>query len=619
MTAQIPSAQIPSTQSGADQSGTDPKAIAGLRDVQVLPIAADTIALRSRSWQRLRFEIEYAREKGTTANSYLIRGNQVALIDPPGGSFTEPFLAALKGEIDPHDIDYVILGHINPNRIETLKALLPLMPQATIVCSNPAAIVLTEAFAAGDANSAGSSAGSPTETTAESTPGLTNQVQIVKGGTEQDLDLGQGHHLQFVLTPTPRWPGSLCTYDSYSEVLFSDKFFGAHLCGEEAYDLNRESLLEDQQYYFDCCMAPNARQVEVALEKLKDYAPRLFAVGHGPLVRYGVTELGQRYGEWAAKQKGNDLSVALIYASAYGNTATIAQAIARGITKAGVSVLSINAEQADTAEIKAAAEQAAGFIMGSPTLGGHAPTQIQTALGVVLSAASKTKLAGVFGSFGWSGEAIDLLEGKFKDAGYSFGFEPIRVKFTPDASVLQACEQTGTDFAQQLKKAKKAQAPKLTATSVEKAIGRLVGSMCIVTAQQGDVSSAMLASWVAQATFTPPGFTVAVAKDRAVEGLLYTGRSFVLNILAEGQHLGLMKHFLKPFGPGENRFEGVETRQTDDGQLVLTEAIAYLSCTVANRMDCGDHWVVYATVNGGEVLQANAKTAVHHRKTGTHY
>ncbi|MEL6471479.1 MAG: diflavin flavoprotein [Cyanobacteria bacterium J06623_4] len=566
------------------------------RDVQVLPIAADTVVLRSRSWKRLRFEIEYALEKGTTANSYLIRGNQIALIDPPGESFTTFFLEALKKEIDPHAIDYIILGHTNPNRAKTLKALLELTPQATIVCSLPAAIALEAAE-------------------------IDHAIQPIKGGSAQDLDLGQGHHLAFILTPTPRWPGGMCTYDSYSEVLFSDKFFGAHVCGEEVYDLSTESLLEDQQYYFDCLMAPNARQVEIVLERLKDYAPRLYAVGQGPLVRYGVTELNQRYHDWAAKQKNRSESVALIYASAYGNTATMAQAIARGITKAGVSVHSINAEQATTEEIKDAAENSAGFIMGSPTLGGHAPTQIQTALGVVLSAASKTKLAGVFGSFGWSGEAIDLLESKFKDAGYSFGFEPIRVKFTPDDGTLQMCEQAGTDFAQQLKKAakKKKAAPKIAASAVERAIGRLVGSMCVVTAKKGNVSSAMLASWVAQATFTPPGFTVAVAKDRAVEALMHTGENFVLNILAEGKHLGPMKHFLKPFGPGEDRFAGIETEETEDGQLILTDAIAYLECEVAGRMDCGDHWVIYATVSGGEVMDSNAKTAVHHRKTGTHY
>ncbi|NJM97938.1 MAG: flavin oxidoreductase [Phormidesmis sp. RL_2_1] len=581
-------AQIPLTQDATGQANS------GRRDVQVLSIAADTTAMRSRSWQRLRFEIEYALEKGTTANSYLIRGNRIALFDPPGGSFTQAFLAALQAEIDPAEIDYIILGHTNPNRIETLKALLPLTPHATIVCSNPAAIALQAAE-------------------------INAPIQPIKGGTGSDIDLGQRHHLQFILTPTPRWPDSMCTYDSVSEVLYSDKFFGAHICAEATYDIHRDTLLEDQRYYFDCLMAPNARQVETALERLGEYAPRLYATGHGPLVRYGVSDLTQKYHQWAAQQQGQDLSVALIYASAYGNTTTIAQAIARGITKAGVGVISINAEQATTAEIQEAAETSAGFIMGSPTLGGHAPTQMQTALGIVLSAASKTKLAGVFGSFGWSGEAIDLLEGKFKDAGYSFGFDPIRVKFTPDANTLQACEQAGTDFAQQLKKLKKAKAPRVTASSVEKAIGRIVGSMCVVTAKRENVSSAMLASWVAQATFTPPGFTVAVAKDRAIEGLMHTGSSFVLNILAEGNHLRPMKHFLKPFAPGEDRFAGVDARESEDGQLILNDAIAYLACEVAGRMDCGDHWVIYATISGGEVMDINAKTAVHHRKTGTHY
>ncbi|NEQ29956.1 MAG: flavin oxidoreductase, partial [Leptolyngbya sp. SIO4C5] len=437
---------------------------------------------------------------------------------------------------------------------------------------------------------------------------------------DEQLDLGQGHQLQFLPVPTPRWPDGLWTYDTYSQVLYTDKFFGAHVCDELVYDLGWQALLEDRRYYFDCLMAPSARQVLTALEKLDDL-PRvyLYAPGHGPLVLYGQNELTQLYRQRSQEQQAQTLSVTLIYASAYGNTATIAQAIARGVTKAGVSVESINAEVAETEEIRAAIEKSAGFLIGSPTLGGHAPTQIQTALGTILAAASKTQLAGVFGSFGWSGEAIDLLENKLKDAGYSFGFEPIRVKFKPTDVTLKYCEEAGTDFAQALKKAKRPKATRTPASAVEQAVGRLVGSLCIVTAKQGDVASAMLASWVAQATFTPPGFTVAVAKDRAIEALMYPGSPFVLNILAEGQHLGPMKHFLKPFGPGEDRFAHIETETAENGSPVLKEAIAYLECEVSSRMECGDHWVVYATVTSGELLQPEVKTAVHHRKSGTHY
>lgn len=578
------------------------------RDVQVFPIAADTTVLRSRSWTRLRFEIEYARQKGTTANSYLIQAEKIALLDPPGERFTEIYLRELQHRLDLKQLDYVILGHANPNRAVTLKALLERADQFTIVCSNPGAIALRRAL-----------------------PGHDLKIKVVRG--EETLDLGQGHRLQFIPTPSPRWPDLLCTYDPQTQVLFTDKLFGAHVCSDQVFDEGWQVFAEDRRYYYDTLMAPDARQVETALEKLAPLSARFYAPGHGPMVRYGLTELTLAYQRWNQQQKNQDLSVALLYASAYGNTATLAQAIARGVTKAGTRVESINCEVADSDEITAAVEKCDGFIIGSPTISGHAPTPIQTALGIVLSTASKSKLAGVFGSYGWSGEAIDLIEGKLQDAGYKFGFETIRVKFTPTDITLKFCEEAGTDFAQALKKAKKARDRKPSAGPsrdistlkdsqtdlTEQAVGRVVDSLCVVTAKQGEVSSAMLASWVSQATFNPPGLTVAVAKDRAIESLMYTGGQFVLNILAEGNHLGLMKHFLKPFGPGQDRFVGVDTQEASNGSPILKDALAFLECRVESRMETGDHWLVYAVVENGNVLQPNTLTAVDHRKSGSHY
>src|SRR5579883_2649624 len=121
------------------------------RDVQVASIGENTTVLRSRTWDRLKFEVEYGRQKGTTANSYLIQADKSALIDPPGESFTEIFLAELQQHEDLYRLDYVILGHVNPNRIATLRKLLTLAPQATVICSKPAAIALRAVFAEGEA------------------------------------------------------------------------------------------------------------------------------------------------------------------------------------------------------------------------------------------------------------------------------------------------------------------------------------------------------------------------------------------------------------------------------------------------------------------------------------
>lgn len=569
------------------------------KDVQVFPLAPQTFVLRSRTWDRLKFEIEYGLQRGTTANAFLIESERLALFDPPGESFTEIFLRALQARWELRRLDYLILGHVNPNRAVTLKALLSLAPQVTLVCSNPAAQSLEKLL--------------------EDQPSY--QLKVIKG--EDSLDLGQGHLLEFIATPNPRFPDQLCTYDPQSQILFTDKLFGAHVCGDQVLDEGWTVYNEDRRYYFDCLLAPSAKQVSSALDKLDSKSAHLYAPSHGPLVKYGLQELSNAYRQWLQEQQSKDLTVALIYASAYGNTATLAQAIARGITKAGVRVESINAEITEAEEIKAAISQSAGFLFGSPTLGGHAPTPIQTALGITLANADKSQLCGVFGSFGWSGEAIDLLENKFRDAGYRFGIETIRVKFKPTEQTLKLCEEAGTDFAQALKKAKKARQPKPSVNEsqsarTEQALGRIVGSLCIVTSQQGEVKGAMLASWVAQATFTPPGLTIAVAKERAIESLLYRHSHFVLNILQEGQHLSLMKYFLKPFVPGEDRFEGVDTEAAENGAPILKESLAYLECTVQDRMECGDHWIIYVTITRGKVLKEGL-TAVHHRKSGSYY
>jgi flavorubredoxin len=116
------------------------------RDVQVALIGTDTTVLRSRTWERLKFEVEYSLQRGTTANSYLIAANKTAVFDPPGESFTQIYLRELQQCVDLRQLDYVILGHVNPNRTVTLKALLELAPQVTFICSKAGAVALRAAF-----------------------------------------------------------------------------------------------------------------------------------------------------------------------------------------------------------------------------------------------------------------------------------------------------------------------------------------------------------------------------------------------------------------------------------------------------------------------------------------
>jgi flavorubredoxin/flavin reductase (DIM6/NTAB) family NADH-FMN oxidoreductase RutF len=566
------------------------------RDVQVAEIGQHTLVLRSRTWDRLKFEVEYGRRRGTTANSYLIRADRTVVIDPPGESFTSLFLEELQRHLELSTIDYILTSHVNSNRLATLEQLRRLAPQATILCSRPAANVLKNSLIAWN-----------------------DHLRPVRSG--ERLDLGQGHCLEFFQAPTPRWPDGLCTYDPATQTLFSDKLFGAHVCDDALWDENWRQLEDDRRYYFDCLQAPQARQVQAILEQFEPLALSCLAPGHGPLVRFSQSRLRQDYGDWCQHQTQRSLRVALLYTSAYGSTAKVADAIAKGLMAAEVAVESFNCEETPAETIAEAVTACDGFIIGSPTLGGHAPVQIQTALGAILANVPKTKLAGIFGSFGWSGEAIDLLEQKLRDAGYQFGFEPIRVRFSPDGDTLANCEIAAIQFAQQLRRRLKQQVPRQAVNDAQtdrtaQAIGRIIGSLCVATVRQGDQHCGILTAWVTQATFAPPGLMLALPTEDSVFSQLSPGMPLVLNILKEGR--AVRRHF--SFQESTPRaFASLDTRIAENGCLILTDALAYLECTIQDQVVAGDHQLIYARVNHGQLLAQEGVTAIQHRKSGSQY
>ncbi|ELS05522.1 putative flavoprotein [Xenococcus sp. PCC 7305] len=573
------------------------------RDVQIARIGTNTQVLRSRTWDRLKFEVEYSRQKGTTSNSYLIQADKTALIDPPGQSFTPIYLDVLEQHLDLQKLDYIVLQHVNPNRLATIERLAGKAANATIICAKPAVKALKAALIF---------------------PEWQARIQVVRDN--DILDLGQGHQLQLLAATTPRWVDGLCTYDPQSNILYTDKFFGAHFCDESIFDQNWKQLDSDRRFYFDCLHASQTKQLGAVLAKFALLSPKIYAPAHGPLVKYSLGRFNYDYQQWCQEQSSQDLKVVVLYASAYGSTATLASAIAHGLTQSGVAVESINCELADPEEITTAVKTCDGFIIGSPTLGGHAPTQIQTALGIVLATAAKTKLTGVFGSYGWSGEAIAMVENKLKDAHYRFGFEPIRVRFSPTAKTLKECIQAGQEFSQKLKKAKRLRIPRqaITETQInrtEQALGRIVGSICVLTTCRDNHHSGVLTSWVSQATFNPPGVMIAISPEQNLESLSNPGDRFVLNILNEGRNV--RRHFTTHSSPLNHQALGesdnLTTKKANNGCLIIEEALAYLECTVENILPSGDHSLIYAVVEQGAVSDNRGITAMQHRKSGSHY
>ena len=561
--------------------------------IQTDAITPDTTAIRSLDWDRDRFDIEFGLQNGTTYNSYLIRGDKTALVDTSHAKFRALYLDTLQGLIDPTEIDYLIVSHTEPDHSGLVKDFLELAPQAKVVASKMAIKFLED---------------------------LINQPfekQVIKNG--EQIDLGQGHVIEFVNAPNLHWPDTIFSYDHKTGILFTCDAFGMHYCSSATYDEDLKAIEKDYRFYYDCLMGPNARSVLSAMKRMDKLGEiNIVANGHGPLLQHNLNELLSRYRNWSESQSKAEKSVAVFYISDYGYSDRLSQAVAKGITKTGVAVEMVDLRSADSTEVQEIVSRSVGIVLGMPPSDSK-HEDITTNMGTVLAAAKEKQLIGMFESYGDDDEPIDPLMTKFREAGLKPGFPVIKLKDTPTEADYQVCEESGTDLGQFLTRKDLVKQMKSLDSDLDKAMGRLSGGLYIITATKGDVSSAMLASWVSQASFEPPGLTIAVAKDRAIESLMQVGDRFVLNILEEGKYQPLMKHFLKRFKPGADRFAGIKTQTAANGSPILTDALAYLECEVTSRMECSDHWIVYSKVDLGRVSNPDGLTAVHHRKVGNHY
>ncbi|GAB4530177.1 MAG: diflavin flavoprotein [Pleurocapsa sp.] len=562
--------------------------------IQTAPITEDTTTIRSLDWDRDRFDIEFGLQNGTTYNSYLIRADKTALVDTSHAKFRQLYLDTLTGLIDPKEIDYLIISHTEPDHSGLVKDFLAIAPQTTVVGSKVAIKFLED---------------------------LIHQPftkEIVKNG--DTIDLGGGHIIEFVNAPNLHWPDTIFSYDRATGILFTCDAFGMHYCSDATFDEDLKAIEPDYRFYYDCLMGPNARSVLSAMKRMDKLGEiKTVANGHGPLLRHNLNELLDRYRRWSKAQTKAEKIAAVFYVSDYGYSDRLSQAIARGITKTGVGVEMIDLRSADSTEINELVSRATGIVLGMPPLGGKNHEEIVANVGTILAAAKEKQVIGMFESYGGDDEPVDPLSTKFRDVGLKTAFPAIKIKDTPTEADYQLCEESGTDLGQLLTREKLIKQMRSLDTDLDKAIGRLSGGLYIITATKGDLNSAMLASWVSQASFEPPGLTIAVAKDRAIESLMQVGDSFILNVLEEGKYQGLMKHFLKRFKPGADRFAGVKTQTAANGSPILTEALAYLECKVESRMECSDHWIVYSQITSGRVSNPNGLTAVHHRKVGNHY
>ena len=370
------------------------------------------------------FDVVFETRFGTTYNSYLILAEKPTLIDCVHEKFTPEYLDKLRSLINLKDICYIVVNHTEMDHSGALGHLLKEATNAQILSTKTASLFLKNILH------------------------RDFKKKIVEDGEE--ISLGN-KKLKFIHAPYWHWPDTMFTYLEEDRILFPCDGFATHFCDERLFDDRVDNFVEDFRHYYEHIMGPYRKKVLEAIEKLKNLDIQLIAPSHGPILRTDPRKYINAYKDWSTPKKDTGKKQILIYyASMYGNTKKMAEAVAKGATTVNIEVKLIDAANASPEFMRCEIECADGILFGSPTINGDALRPLWDIIDIMFSVNVKGKKCATFGTYGWSGEATRLMEERLKGLKLNVVQPPLKVNFVPTDEDLRRCSIFGYDFAKSL-------------------------------------------------------------------------------------------------------------------------------------------------------------------------
>ena len=375
------------------------------------------------------FDIVMTTEFGTTYNSYFINAEKKAIIEVAKEKFSERYLDKLRSVGNPEEIQYIILDHTEPDHSGSLRILLEIAPSATVVGSGNAIRYLQDIV------------------------NVPFKSIVVKDG--DTLDLGN-KTLRFISAPNLHWPDTIYTYLEDDKILFTCDSFGAHYCDYELYSSLTPDFIKSYKYYFDVILKPFSRFMVKAIEKIRPLEIEAICPGHGPIHRENlreIIELTENYSNEYLKLTGDKpvKKVLIAYVSAYGYTRDAAELIASGITSTSNLEVDISdIEHISIEELEAKLVTSDAILVGSPTINQNTLLPVYKLFAMINPLRDKGKVAGAFGSYGWSGEAPKIILENLRNLKLNVSDEIALFKFSPGAAKKDAMIEFGRKFARKV-------------------------------------------------------------------------------------------------------------------------------------------------------------------------
>lgn len=370
---------------------------------------------------------ELSTHRGSSYNSYLIKDQKTALVDTVWGPFENDFLEKVSNLTELSKIDYIVINHSEPDHSGALPALMRHIPQATVIVSKQGA---------------------------QSVPGHYHQQwNFQPVGNGEHISLGN-NQLVFLEAPMLHWPDSMFTYLTGHNILMPNDAFGQHYATAFRFNdqVNQQELYQEALKYYANILTPFSKLVLKKIEEVlaMNIPVHMIAPSHGVIWRDNPLQIVTNYQKWA--QQEPEQSAVILYDTMWEGTQAMAFAIADGLAEKAIPHKLFHMAVSDRNDIITEIFKSRAIILGSPTLNkGLLPTMMPI-LEDIRGLNFQNKIGAAFGTYGWSGESVDLIEEHLNRSHIPLAAGGVKAKWQPDQDALRACQELGQNMAGEILK-----------------------------------------------------------------------------------------------------------------------------------------------------------------------
>ena len=387
-------------------------------------IAKDIFWVGAIDWNIRDFH-GYSTYEGTTYNAYLIMDEKITLIDTVKKEFANVLIENIRHVVDPKKIDYVISNHTEMDHSGGLATVMHRVGEdKPLYCSKMGHKNLSKHF-----------------------PQKWNYQPVENGG---ELSIGK-KTLTFMETRMLHWPDSMFTYAKEDKVLFSSDAFGQHYAGLERFDDEvGDAIMPHAKKYFANILLLYSPLILKLVDKVKDMGLALDMIcpDHGIMWRRDPTKIISAYVAWSEQKPKRKALV--IYDTMWHSTEKMAEEIVDALGREGVNARPMHLRSCHRSDIITEVLDAGAVIVGSPTLNNGLFPTVSDFLTYMKGLKPTNKVGAAFGSYGWSGEAVKLINKELEEMKFNVVDPGLRIQYVPDEKGVEACHELGKAIAQAL-------------------------------------------------------------------------------------------------------------------------------------------------------------------------